>query len=64
MIDFWNRPCAAKGLTSYKYTTPHGIIMIGAVDTQDALSEAARSTTARVYLENLQVWNHNRYVKI
>ena len=36
MTHHTERPCAAAGLTSYRY----GQIMIGATSTQDALNEA------------------------
>ena len=38
-MNHTERPCAAAGLTSYRY----GTIMIGATSTQDALNEAGRS---------------------
>ena len=43
MTDFWNRPCATKGLTSYRYRSTFGWVMIGATDDTDALNEANRS---------------------
>jgi len=48
------RPCAAAGLTSYRY----GSIMIGATSTQDALNEADRSLTDGVAsINRLEIWN-------
>jgi len=48
------RPCAAAGLTSYRY----GTIMIGATSTQDALNEADRSLTHGVAtVDRLEIWN-------
>jgi len=48
------RPCAAVGLTSYRY----GHIMIGATSTQDALNEANRSLThGTVTVDRLEIWN-------
>lgn len=44
MNDYWNRPCAAHGLNSYRYGGPYGWIMIGATDDADALREAARDS--------------------
>jgi hypothetical protein len=38
-----DRPCAAEGLTSYRYRGEYGWIMIGAKDDADALHEASRS---------------------
>ena len=48
------RPCAAAGLTSYRY----GSIMIGATSTQDALNEADRSLTqGAATVDRLEIWN-------
>lgn len=55
------RPCAAPGLTSYRYKGLYGWIMIGAKDDLDALNEARRSTGA-VTPDRLQVWNGAEYV--
>jgi hypothetical protein len=63
MSEYWNRPCAGDGLTSYRYKGRFGWIMIGAVDTADALREAARSTI-NVSAENLQVWDGLEYVNV
>jgi hypothetical protein len=59
-----NRPLAATGLTSYRYRGAYGWIMIGARDRKDALNEAFRSLTIERIetLENLEVWNGERYV--
>ena len=49
-----DRPCAAAGLTSYRY----GQIMIGANSTQDALNEANRSLTqGAATIDRLEIWN-------
>jgi len=61
MSEFWNRPCAIAGLTSYRYKGRYGWIMIGAGDHAEALREAARSTD-NVSPENLQVWNGSEYI--
>ena len=54
MIYHTERPCAAAGLTSYRY----GNIMIGATSTRDALNEADRSLTHCVAtVERLEIWN-------
>jgi hypothetical protein len=60
---FTDKPCAAYGLTSYRYAGRYGWIMIGAKDDADALREAARSTD-NVSPEKLQVWNGAGYVEI
>ena len=52
--DYTERPCAAPGLTSYRY----GSIMIGATSTRDALNEANRSLTHGVAsIDRLEIWN-------
>ena len=54
MTHHTERPCAAHGLTSYRY----GTIMIGATSTQDALNEADRSLTHGVAtVDRLEIWN-------
>ena len=53
-MNHTERPCAAAGLTSYRY----GSIMIGATSTRDALNEADRSLTHCVAtVERLEIWN-------
>ena len=48
------RPCAAVGVTSYRY----GYIMIGATSTQDALNEAGMSLThGSATVDRLEIWN-------
>ena len=48
------RPCAAAGLTSYRY----GSIMIGATSALDALNEANRSLTrGAATVDRLEIWN-------
>jgi hypothetical protein len=62
MTDFHNKPMAAEGLVSYRCKGVYGWIMIGAVDHDDAMSEAYRSSDwAR--RETLEVWNGTEYVK-
>ena len=52
------RPCAAVGLTSYRYAGRYGSIMIGATSTRDALNEADRSLTqGAATVERLEIWN-------
>ena len=58
-----DRPMAAHGLTSYRYRGRYGWIMIGARNTNNALSEAKRSTD-NVTRSNLQVWNGSEYVNV
>lgn len=60
--DPTNRPLAAHGLTSYRYRGEYNWIMIGALDNEDALREAQRSTSQKVELGKLQVWNGKQYV--
>lgn len=60
------RPLAAEGLQSYRYTGPHGFVMIGAHDDDDALREAVRSVSgAVVSRDRLEVWDAQarRYVR-
>jgi hypothetical protein len=60
-----DRPCAAKGLISYRYKGHYGWIMIGAKDHTDALNEARRSIVNGVVSpDRLQVWNDTRYVDV
>lgn len=60
--EFWHRPCAAPGLTSYRIRGRYGWIMIGATDHADAMREAARSTD-NPKRELLEVWDGSWYVK-
>ena len=54
MTHHTDRPCAAAGLTSYRYRN----IMIGANSTQDALNEADRSLTqGAATIDRLEIWN-------
>jgi len=59
--EFWSKPCAAPGLTSYRYRGRYGWVMIGATDTADALREAARSIDGPATLEHLERWNGTEY---
>jgi hypothetical protein len=61
MTHFTERPCAAHGLTSYRYKGRYGWIMIGAKDDAEALKEAQRSTSDKVIAQNLQIWNQTHY---
>jgi len=55
--DFHNKPCAAPGLTSFRYAGLYGFVMIGAKNASEALGEAARSITGEPDLSRLQVWD-------
>ena len=57
-----DKPCAAHGLTSYRYKGRYGWIMIGARDDAGALREAARSSSDAINRANLQIWNGTEYV--
>lgn len=60
-MDTHNKPCAAHGLTSYRYRGRYGWIMIGARNDADALREATRSSSITVDPSNLQRWNGAAY---
>jgi hypothetical protein len=57
--SFTERPCAAPGLTSFRYRGPYGYIMIGARTIAEALREAARSTDDPIMVDKLEVWKGN-----
>ena len=62
-----DKPLAAHGLTSYRYWNADGWIMIGATSHGNALNEASRSISDKwtvPSLDNLQVWNGERYVPV
>ena len=64
-LNTHNRPCAAAGLTSYRYLSPcNSWVMIGAKDPDDALREAMRSVTGPISPDRLQVWNGKAYVQV
>ncbi len=59
------RTCAAEGFTSYRYKGAYSFVMIGAVDTADALNEAERSIRPTIpTIDKLEVWNGEKYVSI
>jgi hypothetical protein len=65
MTDYWDKPCAAAGLRSYRYRGRYGWLMIGARDTKDALAEAGRSTNpATVTIDRLEEWTLDSYQKV
>lgn len=62
-MNVQNRPCAAPGLTSFRYPSRYGgYIMIGAKDANDAVREAQRSVDSKVIPGYLQVWDGKQYV--
>jgi len=62
MNEYWNRPCADRGLISYRYDNGrYGWIMIGARDDDDAANEAKRSIGLPVDRAKLQRWNGSEY---
>jgi hypothetical protein len=60
-IPYWERPCAAAGLISYRCRSPYGFVMIGAKDDDDAMKQALRSTSKP---EALERWNGAEYVAV
>lgn len=56
---FHHRPCAARGLHSYRFAHAHGFVMIGALNDSDAMTQARLSTQAQ---GELQRWNGKAYV--
>ena len=52
-----DRPCAAPGLTSYRYRGRYGWIMIGADSAREALEEALRSTDEPAHMDRLEVYD-------
>jgi hypothetical protein len=62
MTHYWEKPCAANGLRSYRYLGQYGYIMVAAEDTRQALVEAGRSTDpATVTINRLQEWVLDHY---
>ena len=57
MKPFHERPCAAAGLTSYRYRGAYGWVMIGATDNEDALREAERSIDGKADPARLEMWD-------
>ena len=57
MANHVNRPCAAAGLTSFRYKGRYGFVMLGATSTEDALREARRSVTGPATVNNLDIWD-------
>ena len=64
MNDYWNKPCAVHGLTSYRCKAAYGgWIMIGAKDNDDAWREAQRSSKF-ANQDTLEVWDGKAYRKV
>lgn len=64
-IPFYERPCAAQGLISFRYRHRRQWVMIGATDVADALNEARRSIEpATPDPAHLQQWCNNRYIPV
>ena len=61
VTDYWDKPCAMRGLVSYRYAGRYGWIMIGAVDDADAIKEAGRSSSDTIDPAKLQRWNGEQY---
>lgn len=62
-INITSRPLAAYGFVSYRCKSLYGWIMIGALNHDDALREAKRSSsTAKT--EDLQIWDGVQYMPV
>ncbi len=61
--EYWNRPCAAANLISYRCRGRFGWIMIGAKSDDDALSEARRSWPEATR-DRIERWDGARYFAI
>lgn len=59
-----NRPMASPPYTSYRYRGRYGWIMIGAMDDEEALREAQRSSSCPVTRKNLQRWSDYAYFDV
>jgi len=59
-----DKPCAAPGLTSYRYRGPYGYIMIGASGYNDAKRQAELSTRGPINALQMEVWTGNKYVPV
>jgi len=59
-INFYDKPCADKGLLSYRYKSGSDFIMIGAENDIDALNEANRSLCfgEKSVINKLERYNH------
>jgi len=62
-MEYYNKPMADYGLTSYRLKGRYGFIMIGPKSHDEALREALRSTN-EAKRENLEVWTGLKYEPI
>jgi len=64
-MNYWDKPCADKGLISYRYRKDRGFIMIGALNDDDALNEANRSLSDEdANKKYLEFWSGEKYVSV
>lgn len=63
-MNLHDKPLAVSPLLSYRYRGRYGWIMIGAMDDDEALREAQRSTDTPVTRENLQRWSDYAYFDV
>ncbi len=61
---YWEKPCAVKGLKSYRYRGDMNWIMIGATDDADAEREAQRSHRRPIDKVKLERWDGTQYVPV
>lgn len=61
-----DRPMASPGLTSYRYRSGYGFVMIGARSHADAMREARRSISTPGPLDagRLEVWDGTAYAPV
>lgn len=64
MSNVTNKPCAAQGLTSYRYRGQYGFIMIGAVNYSDAKRQAELSTNNPIVASRMEVWVGDKYIPV
>ena len=62
-MSYYTRPCAARGLESYRCRGRFGWIMIGAVNDDDALNEARRSWSG-AEMKHIERWDGEQYVPV
>lgn len=60
-VNFTDKPMASAPWKSYRYKGRYGFIMIGAMNDQEALSEAQRSESEANDIKRLQRWNGSEY---
>lgn len=64
MTEYYDKPCAAQGLSSFRAKGRYGWIMTGAKDMEDALIEANRSSAKKMTMADIEVWDGNKYVPV